>query len=171
MTDAPPADPIKIARHDAVLEITLDRPKANAINPLMSRRLGEAFAEFRDDPDLRVAIVSSFETAQRRLKEHSERQRGEVKTHFEKPVARVVRIFPEEGYAHPANYDGAGVFVAGAQVLIFRPLPRRTHPGNLCRPAAALLCLQSPGGHHRVRLLPLSWGLQGGRNGLGDPRL
>src|SRR4051794_11951548 len=42
---------------DGVLEVTLDRPKANAIDLATSREMGEVFAAFRDDPDLRVAIV------------------------------------------------------------------------------------------------------------------
>ena len=37
--------------------MTLDRPKANAIDLATSRDMGEVFAAFRDDPDLRVAIV------------------------------------------------------------------------------------------------------------------
>ena len=44
-------------REDGVLEVTLDRPKANAIDLATSRAMGEVFADFRDDPDLRVAIV------------------------------------------------------------------------------------------------------------------
>jgi crotonobetainyl-CoA hydratase len=42
---------------DAVLEVTLDRPPANAIDLATSQEMGEVFAGFRDDPDLRVAIV------------------------------------------------------------------------------------------------------------------
>jgi crotonobetainyl-CoA hydratase len=45
-------------RDGAVLEVTLDRPKANAIDLTTSRRMGEVFRAFRDDPDLRVAIVT-----------------------------------------------------------------------------------------------------------------
>lgn len=40
-----------------IFELTLDRPKANAIDLPTSRIMGEAFKEFRDNPDLRVAIV------------------------------------------------------------------------------------------------------------------
>lgn len=40
-----------------VFEVTLDRPKANAINLETSRLMGETFKQFRDDPALRVAIV------------------------------------------------------------------------------------------------------------------
>jgi len=38
--------------------VTLDRPKANAIDLATSRKMGETFAAFRDDPDLRVAVVT-----------------------------------------------------------------------------------------------------------------
>lgn len=41
-----------------VLEITMNRPKANAISADYSKRLGQVFAEFRDDPNLRVAILT-----------------------------------------------------------------------------------------------------------------
>ena len=51
-------DPIKTRREGAILEVTLDRPKANAIDLATSRRMGEVFAEFRDDPELRVAIIT-----------------------------------------------------------------------------------------------------------------
>lgn len=51
--------PIKTERRGAVLEVTLDRPKANAIDLATSRIMGEVFAGFRDDPDLRVAILTA----------------------------------------------------------------------------------------------------------------
>ena len=54
MTDSP----LHLKRDGAVLEVTLDRPRANAIDGATSRRMGEVFAAFRDDPALRVAIVT-----------------------------------------------------------------------------------------------------------------
>jgi crotonobetainyl-CoA hydratase len=54
MTDSP----IKTRREGAILEVTLDRPKANAIDLKTSILMGETFAAFRDDPELRVAIVT-----------------------------------------------------------------------------------------------------------------
>ena len=42
-----------------IFEVTLDRPKANAIDLVTSRRMGEVFKSFRDDPELRVCIVRS----------------------------------------------------------------------------------------------------------------
>lgn len=52
------ADPLKLSRTGAILEVVLDRPKANAIDSATSRRMGEVFLDFRDDPELRVAIVT-----------------------------------------------------------------------------------------------------------------
>lgn len=52
------ADPIKCHIQDGILEITLDRPKANAFDPPTSRSLGRAFQRLRDDPSLRIAIVT-----------------------------------------------------------------------------------------------------------------
>ena len=51
--------PIKTERRGAVLEVTIDRPKANAIDAATSRIMGDVFAGFRDDPELRVAILTS----------------------------------------------------------------------------------------------------------------
>lgn len=55
MTDTP----IKTTRRGAVLEVTLDRPRANAIDFATSRIMGEVFTDFRDDPGLRVAILTA----------------------------------------------------------------------------------------------------------------
>jgi crotonobetainyl-CoA hydratase len=49
---------VKLERRGAVLEVTLDRPKANAIDAATSRAMGEAFCAFRDDPELVCAILT-----------------------------------------------------------------------------------------------------------------
>ncbi|MFK7761874.1 MAG: carnitinyl-CoA dehydratase [Roseobacter sp.] len=51
-------DPIKTRTKGAILEVTLDRPKANAIDLATSRIMGEVFRDFRDNPELRVAIIT-----------------------------------------------------------------------------------------------------------------
>ena len=51
-------DIVKISRRDKVLEVVLDRPPANAVDAETSRELGKVFEFFRDDSDLRVAIVT-----------------------------------------------------------------------------------------------------------------
>ncbi|TMV60561.1 carnitinyl-CoA dehydratase, partial [Thioclava sp. BHET1] len=49
--------PIKTRREGAILEVTLDRPKANAIDLATSRIMGETFRDFRDDDSLRICIL------------------------------------------------------------------------------------------------------------------
>ena len=49
--------PIKTRREGAILEVTLDRPKANAIDLVTSRIMGLTFRAFRDDDSLRVCIL------------------------------------------------------------------------------------------------------------------
>src|SRR5260370_15980510 len=51
-------DGVRTMREGVILEVTLDRPKANAIDLAASRRLNAIFTAFRDDPALRVAIVT-----------------------------------------------------------------------------------------------------------------
>ena len=53
------SDVITTRREGGILEVTLDRPMANAIDLATSRRMGETFRDFRDDPDLRVAILAT----------------------------------------------------------------------------------------------------------------
>ena len=49
---------VRTQTRGAVLEITLDRPPANAIDARSSRELGEVFAALSDDPSVRAAIVT-----------------------------------------------------------------------------------------------------------------
>jgi crotonobetainyl-CoA hydratase len=51
-------DGVRTTREGTILEVTLDRPKANAIDLAASRRLNAIFTAFRDDPQLRIAIVT-----------------------------------------------------------------------------------------------------------------
>jgi crotonobetainyl-CoA hydratase len=49
---------VRTERRGPVLEITLDRPKANAIDSATSRELGEVFAAFREDDESLVAVLT-----------------------------------------------------------------------------------------------------------------
>lgn len=51
-------DGITVVKDGAILEVTIDRPKANAIDLAASRRLNEVFTSFRDDANLRIAIIT-----------------------------------------------------------------------------------------------------------------
>ena len=49
---------LQVTKNGQILEVVLDRPKANAIDNATSRAMGDLFANFRDDSDLRVAILT-----------------------------------------------------------------------------------------------------------------
>ena len=49
--------PILTRVEGAILEVTLSRGKANAIDLVTSRIMGEVFRDFRDDDALRVCIL------------------------------------------------------------------------------------------------------------------
>ena len=49
---------VKTKIEGSILEITIDRPKANAIDAKTSIMLGDIFANFRDNPKLKVAIIT-----------------------------------------------------------------------------------------------------------------
>ncbi|MFK7854702.1 MAG: carnitinyl-CoA dehydratase [Granulosicoccus sp.] len=49
---------VKTRVEGSVLEVIIDRPKANAVDLKTSREMGNIFRDFRDNPDLRVAILS-----------------------------------------------------------------------------------------------------------------
>ena len=44
--------------HGHLLEVTLDRPPANAITPEVGQELHEVFFRLRDDPELRVGNLT-----------------------------------------------------------------------------------------------------------------
>jgi crotonobetainyl-CoA hydratase len=52
------SDSIDTKEDGAILEITINRPKANAIDLRASRRLNDVVSAFRDDPKLRIAIIT-----------------------------------------------------------------------------------------------------------------
>lgn len=49
---------VETRKQGGILEVTLNRPKANAVDLATSREMGKVFQEFRDDPDMRVAILT-----------------------------------------------------------------------------------------------------------------
>ena len=53
------SEPIKTQKSGQILQVTIDRPKAYAIDLVTSRIMGEVFRDFRDDPALRVAILTA----------------------------------------------------------------------------------------------------------------
>ncbi|MGI9486780.1 MAG: enoyl-CoA hydratase-related protein, partial [Geminicoccaceae bacterium] len=50
---------VEVSRRGHILEVRLNKPKVNAIDHEMSRELGAAFAILRNDPELRVGILTA----------------------------------------------------------------------------------------------------------------
>ncbi len=51
--------PVDTRKEGGILQVTLNRPKANAVDLATSRIMGDVFKEFRDDPEMRVAILTA----------------------------------------------------------------------------------------------------------------
>ena len=52
------SDGVRTVKDGAILEIIIDRPKANAIDLAASLRLNQIVTSFRDDHELRIAIIT-----------------------------------------------------------------------------------------------------------------
>lgn len=66
---------------------------------------------------LRQAINDAFQAMQRQLQDYSRRRRREVKTHEGPPVARVGRLFHDQGYGFLVTDDGREVYFHKNSVL------------------------------------------------------
>ena len=53
---------IEVVRNGELLEVTINRPKANAIDAATSRQMSAVFESFMKDPQLRVAILTGAGT-------------------------------------------------------------------------------------------------------------
>ena len=67
--------------------------------------------------DAHVAIRDAFNAVRRQLEDHARRARGEEKTHAPAQVGRIVRIFPERGYAFLLTESGEEVYVHANSVI------------------------------------------------------
>lgn len=90
--------PVSVRLHLGVPadELTVDRQKAESVE---------------------VALREAFDAARRQLQDYWRVQRGEVKTHEPQPEARVIRLFPEEGYGFLQTPDGREVYFHAHSVL------------------------------------------------------
>ena len=55
-------NPIKVINDGPVLEVTIDRPKANAIDRETSIIMGKTFQDFRDNPDQLLSNLFSSDS-------------------------------------------------------------------------------------------------------------
>ncbi len=67
--------------------------------------------------DIYVAVRDAFDAAKRKLEEHERRQRGDVKTHEEPPVGRIVTLYAEQGYGFIETLDKREIYFHRNSVL------------------------------------------------------
>lgn len=78
---------------------------------------GDVVVKREPGEDLYITICNAFDVAERQLKGFAEKQRGDVKRRETKPVGRVVRMFPEDGYGFLENMEGREVYFHENSVL------------------------------------------------------
>jgi cold shock CspA family protein len=66
---------------------------------------------------LNVAIREAFHAARRRLEDHARQKRADVKTHEPMQQARVVKLFPVQGYGYIETADGREIYFHANSVL------------------------------------------------------
>ncbi|MGD0073028.1 MAG: HPF/RaiA family ribosome-associated protein [Candidatus Binataceae bacterium] len=69
------------------------------------------------EENLAAAIREAFDAARRRLEDHARAQRGDVKTHEAPPLARVIKLLPQDGYGFLETADGREVYFHRNSVL------------------------------------------------------
>jgi cold shock CspA family protein/ribosome-associated translation inhibitor RaiA len=67
--------------------------------------------------DIYVMVRDAFDAMKRRLKEWARKRQGEVKKDHVAPHARVIRVFPEEGYGFIETADGREIYFHRNSVL------------------------------------------------------
>ena len=138
--------PVRAEASEGVLEITLDRPPANAVDVATSHALYEAFARLESDPDLRVGIVTAaggrFFCAGWDLKAAAAGERlvqrpagGRIDRVGGRPVERDLQHPP--GRLGPDRRPGRGPLRLSARSRLRHALGLLGHPavGHLRRPA------------------------------------
>ncbi|MCH6545207.1 MAG: HPF/RaiA family ribosome-associated protein [Deltaproteobacteria bacterium] len=67
--------------------------------------------------DVYVSVQQAFDAARRQLQDYARRQRGEVKGHEGVPIARVSKLFADEGYGFLETADGREIYFHRNSVL------------------------------------------------------
>jgi cold shock CspA family protein/ribosome-associated translation inhibitor RaiA len=73
--------------------------------------------EHSQDEDIAVALRDAFDSARRQMEDYVRLRRGFVKTHQQVPHARVIKLFPVDGYGVIATSDGREVYFRRRNVL------------------------------------------------------
>ncbi len=78
---------------------------------------GELAISHQSDEELMTAIREAFDAARRRLEDHVREVRGAVKSHEGPALARVARLFSDDGYGFLETPDGREIYFHRNSVL------------------------------------------------------
>jgi cold shock CspA family protein/ribosome-associated translation inhibitor RaiA len=67
--------------------------------------------------DIQIALRDAFDAAKRKLEDYVRRRRGDVKVHEAPSHARIIRLFPVEGYGFLQTPDGREIYFHRNSVL------------------------------------------------------
>ncbi len=70
-----------------------------------------------ENEDAYVAVRDAFDTAYRRLEEHSRRLRGDIKTHEQPSSGRIIRILPDQACGYLMSADNREIYFHRNSVL------------------------------------------------------
>ena len=62
------------------------------------------------DPDVMVALRTAFKTAERRLLDFKEKQRGDVKVHAESFAGQITQLYPDEDHGFLLTHEGTQLY-------------------------------------------------------------
>jgi ribosomal subunit interface protein len=71
----------------------------------------------KPNEDLKAAVRDAFDAARRQLEDHSRQLQRETKLHDSEPIARVSKLFPEQGYGFIATPEGREIYFHRNSVL------------------------------------------------------
>jgi ribosomal subunit interface protein len=79
---------------------------------------GKELAVTREEnEDPYVALRDAFNTTVRRLEEHAQRKRGDVKAHEASSLGRIIKIFPDQSYGFIISSDQREIYFHANSVL------------------------------------------------------
>ncbi len=145
-------------KSDRIARITLNRPEAmNALSSEVGRGLNEAFRDFRDDPDMLVAIVTGAGgrafSAGADLKEVNERQQSGESAFAGGEDSRYI---PEMGVWKPIIAAVDGYCVAGGLELAMQcDIRIATEQSQFGLPEPRWSISPGYGLHHLIRMVPM----------------
>jgi len=78
---------------------------------------GELIVKREPHEDVYVAIRDAFDAARRQLQNYSRRRRGDVKLHVKPPMARISKLFADEGFGFLETDDGREIYFHSNSVV------------------------------------------------------